>query len=101
MQTQKLLDIQGDDVQGQILALRSALRGLQAATTSVSTRTAQDARTTAHTAYLSSFSTKERAVVLKAAHARNPDITTYEDALMHFGTSFLVELQSQGLLTHI
>lgn len=101
MHTQKILTIHGDDVHGQILALRSALSGLQAATTAVGTKAAQDARTAAHTAYLSSFSTNERAIVLQAAQARNPAITTYEDALLHYGTSFLVELQLAGLLLHI
>lgn len=101
MQTQKLLNIQGDDLCGQILALRSAIRGLQAATTTVSTKAAQEARFAAHAAYLSSFNTNERGVVLKAAQARNPDMTTYEDALLHFGTSFLVELQLAGILTHV
>lgn len=101
MQTQKLLEIHGDDVHSQVHALRRALSTLVATTTSVSSKAAQDARKAAHMAYISSFSTQERATVLAAAQTRNPDIETYEDALFHFGTSFLVELQSAGLLTDI
>lgn len=101
MQTQKLLDIHGDDTRAQIVALRKALTNMQGTASFGSTKAAQAAHSAAHIAYISSFNTQERAIALQAAQARNPAITTYEEALEHYGTSLLDELQEQGLLTDV
>lgn len=82
----------------QFVLLRRALRRLCDCTGNVRTKAAIVAHEEAHAAWLSAFDENERCLVVEHARARSADIATFDEALIHYGTSLIRELQSAGVL---
>ena len=83
-------------LRAQVLQLRKALQQLSGAVASLYTNKAIAAHRVAHDAYVASFSTEERAMVVALAQTRDAGISTFDDALTAYGTSLIAELRASG-----
>lgn len=86
-----------NDAENRVLMLRGALSAM-IGTTRPTNKEGFAARDFAYKAYRDSFSESERQIIFNTAFDREPTLQSFEEALKHFGTSLVVELENSGAL---
>lgn len=85
------------ELRAQVLALRKALMQTSAAAAKVYTAKGIKAQQAAHSAYVASFSSEERDLVVSHVRStRHCELTDFFEVIAKYGTSVISELQELG-----